>query len=56
MRNASIKRLRKIEFFRPVGVVNNVQIKMETSILHVIPYCQAEKRLEMKLKLPFSFG
>jgi hypothetical protein len=56
MRNASIERLRKIGFFRPVGAVNNVHIKKETSILRVIPYCKAEKRLEMKLKLPFSLG
>jgi hypothetical protein len=56
MRSASIGRLRKIDFFRSVYGVNNVQIKKGTSILRVIPYCQAEKRLGMKLKLPFSFG
>jgi hypothetical protein len=55
MRSASTEKLRKIGFFRFVCAVNSAQIKKGTSTLHVIPYCQAEKRLEMKLKLPFSF-
>ena len=44
MRSASIGRLRKIDFFRSVYAVNNVQIKKEISILHVIQYWQVKKR------------
>jgi hypothetical protein len=48
MRSASIGRLRKIDFFRSVYAANNVHIKKETSILHVIQYWQVKKRQEMK--------
>jgi hypothetical protein len=44
MRSASIGRLRKIGFFRFVYAVNNVHVKKETSILHVIQYWQVKKR------------
>ena len=48
MRNAYTERLRKIGFFRFVCAVNNVHIKKEISILHVIQYWQVKKRQEMK--------
>jgi hypothetical protein len=44
MRNAYTERLRKIDFFRSVYGVNNVHVKKETSILHVIQYWQVKKR------------
>jgi hypothetical protein len=44
MRNAYKERLRKIGLFRFVCAVNNVHVKKETSILHVIQYWQVKKQ------------